>query len=83
MMVSFIGGGNRGTRRKPPTYGRNLTNLITYDVKIKPGLAKDSVQMDKRNEADSYIMGWWLPKTNIDIGINKVFDEMKKHYDKG
>ena len=54
-----------------------------YDVKIKPGLAKDSVQMDKRNEADSYIMSWWLPKTNIDIGINKVFDEMKKHYDKG
>ena len=58
-------------------------NLIGKTVNIKPGLAKDSVQMDKRNEADSYIMGWWLPKTNIDIGINKVFDEMKKHYDKG
>ena len=25
------------------------------DVEIKPGLAKDSVQMDKRNEADTYI----------------------------
>ena len=58
-------------------------NMIGKTVNIKPGLAKDSVQMDKRNEADSYIMGWWLPKTNIDIGINKVFDEMKKHYDKG
>ena len=52
-----------------------------YDVKIKPGLAKDSVQMDKRNEADSYIMSWWLPKTGIEAGINKVFDEMKKEYD--
>ena len=50
------------------------------DVKIKPGLAKDSVQMDKRNEADSYIMGWWLPKTGIEAGIHKVFDEMKKEY---
>ena len=50
------------------------------DVRIKPGLAKDSVQMDKRNEADSYIMGWWLPKTGIEAGIHKVFDEMKKEY---
>ena len=52
-----------------------------YDVRIKPGLAKDSVQMDKRNEADTYIMSWWLPKTGIESGINKVFDEMKKKYE--
>ena len=56
-------------------------NMIgRYDVKIKPGLAKDSVQMDKRNEADTYISGWWLPKTGISEGIGKVFDEMKKDY---
>jgi len=56
-------------------------NLIgKYDVKIKPGLAKDSVQMDKRNEANTYIMGWWIPKTTIDKGIAKVFNEMKKEY---
>ena len=57
-------------------------NLIDrFDVKIKPGLAKDSVQMDKRNEADTYITGWWTPKTGIDQGITKVFQEMKKNYD--
>jgi nucleoside-diphosphate-sugar epimerase len=57
-------------------------NLIErFDVKIKPGLAKDSVQMDKRNEADTYITGWWTPKTTIDQGIAKVFQEMKKNYD--
>ena len=57
-------------------------NMIDkYDVKIKPGLAKDSVQMDKRNEADTYISGWWLPKTSIDQGIAKVFAEMKKDYE--
>jgi nucleoside-diphosphate-sugar epimerase len=50
------------------------------DVKIKPGVAKDSVQMDKRNEADLYITGWWMPKTSLDQGIAKVFDEMKKEY---
>jgi nucleoside-diphosphate-sugar epimerase len=56
-------------------------NLIgKYDVKIKPGAAKDSVQLDKRNEADNYIHGWWLPKTNLETGIGKVFAEMKKEY---
>lgn len=56
-------------------------NLIgKYDVKIKPGIAKDSVQLDKRNEADNYILNWWIPKTTIDTGIAKVFDEMKKEY---
>ena len=28
--VSFIGGGNRSTWRKPPTYRKSLTNFITY-----------------------------------------------------
>ena len=57
-------------------------NLIgRHDVKIKPGLAKDSVQLDKRNEADNYIFNWWMPKTTIDVGIAKVFDEMKKEYE--
>jgi len=51
-----------------------------YDVKIKPGVAKDSVQLDKRNEADNYILGWWMPKTNLETGIAKVFTEMKKEY---
>mgnify|MGYP005620914979 FL=1 len=51
-----------------------------YDVEIKPGLAKDSVQMDKRNEADNYILNWWVPNTTIDVGIRKVYNEMKKNY---
>jgi len=55
-------------------------NLIGKTINIKHGLAKDSVQMDKRNEADTYITGWWLPKTSIDVGISKVFDSMKKDY---
>jgi nucleoside-diphosphate-sugar epimerase len=55
-------------------------NLIGKTVNIKPGLAKDSVQMDKRNEADTYIMGWWIPKTTIDIGIAKVFEDMKSDW---
>jgi nucleoside-diphosphate-sugar epimerase len=56
-------------------------NRIGKKVKINPGLAKDSVQLDKRNEADTYITGWWLPKTNMQDGINKVFTEMAKYYE--
>jgi len=56
-------------------------NLIYKTVRIDPGLAKDSVQMDKRNEADTYITGWWLPETNLQDGIAKVFKEIKKDYD--
>ena len=56
-------------------------NRIDKPVRISPGLAKDSVQLDKRNEADTYITGWWLPKTNLQDGISKVFNEMKTHYD--
>ena len=51
-----------------------------YDVRIKPGIAKDNVQLDKRNEASNYIHGWWLPKTNLETGIAKVFDKIKNDY---
>ena len=55
-------------------------NLIGKFINIKPGLARDSVQMDKRNEADNYILGWWQPTTGLHDGIAKVFAEMKKEY---
>ena len=56
-------------------------NIIgKYDVKIKPGTSKDSVQLDKRNEASNYIHGWWIPETTIDQGIAKVFNEMKNDW---
>jgi len=51
-----------------------------YDVRIKPGIAKDNIQLDKRNEANNYIHGWWIPKTNLETGIAKVFDKIKKEY---
>ena len=58
-----------------------LFNSIDRPIAITPGIAKDSVQMDKKNEADVYISGWWLPKTPLYEGITKVFNDMKKYYD--
>ena len=55
-------------------------NLIDRPVSITPGTSKDSVQMDKRNEASNYIHAWWIPETTIDQGIAKVFNEMKNDW---
>jgi len=45
-------------------------NLIGRPIKITPGLAKDSVQLDKRNDANMFIKDWWLPTTNLQDGTS-------------
>jgi nucleoside-diphosphate-sugar epimerase len=55
-------------------------NIIGKSVRINPGEAKDTVQLDKRNEANTFITGWWLPKTSLEEGITKVFEEMKNDW---
>jgi nucleoside-diphosphate-sugar epimerase len=53
-------------------------NLIgKYDVKLQPSTEKDSVQMDKRNNPDTFITKWWIPKTTVETGISKIFEVMK------
>ena len=57
-------------------------NLIgKYNIKVQPSSQKDSVQLDKRNKADTFIMKWWMPKTTINDGIAKVFESMRKEYE--
>lgn len=53
-------------------------NLIgKTEINISPSNEKDSVQMDKKNRPDTFIMKWWQPKTTIQEGISKVFEAMK------
>lgn len=59
---------------------QNQFSLIGKKVTIKPGKTKDSVQLDKRNEASEYITKWWKPKTTIEQGISKVFEDMKNDW---
>ena len=54
---------------------------ISKEVEIVPSSSKDEVQKDARNIPDTYIRKWWKPKTNITLGIGKVFEEMKKDYE--
>ena len=56
---------------------------IGKTVNISASESKDSVQLDKRNEADRFIEKYWSPKTNLETGISKVFASMKGDYDKG
>ena len=59
----------------------NEFKLIGKPINITPGEASDSVQLDKRNEADPFIKKYWTPKTDLVTGISKVFESMKKDYD--
>ena len=59
----------------------NEFKLIGKPINILPGEASDSVQLDKRNEADRFIEKYWSPKTDLETGISKVFEAMKKNYD--
>ena len=59
----------------------NEFKLIGKPINILPGKASDSVQLDKRNEADRFIEQYWSPKTDLETGIAKVFEAMKKNYD--
>jgi len=51
-----------------------------YKVKIIPGNEKDQVQKSKRNRPDEFIKKWWQPRTSIEKGIEKVFENMKENY---
>lgn len=51
-------------------------NLIGHQITIKPSKEKDTVQFDKKNNPDNFILKWWQPKTTIETGISKIFNEM-------
>ena len=59
----------------------NEFRLIGKPVNIISGKASDTVQLDKRNEANPFILKYWSPKTDLETGIAKVFEAMKKDYD--
>jgi nucleoside-diphosphate-sugar epimerase len=55
-------------------------NLMGKIVQLKMSDEKDKVQMDKKNKSNTYITKWWMPKTSIQDGISKIFDQMKLEY---
>ena len=45
---------------------------------VQPAQAKDMVQKDKRNEANTSILAYWKPKISLVDGIKNIIDEMSK-----
>ncbi|MHA2345733.1 MAG: NAD-dependent epimerase/dehydratase family protein [Candidatus Hodarchaeales archaeon] len=60
---------------------KSLFTEIGIDVRIEPSTNIDTVQHNSKNVADKYFTKWWTPKTELSVGIKKVFDVMKKNYD--
>lgn len=59
---------------------RNVADIISnvYNVPVIPGKDKDTVQLDKCNEPDPYILEMWKPRTSLAQGITKI---IKKYND--
>ena len=49
-------------------------------VQIIPSNSTDTVQLDKKNKANTFILDWWQPKTTLRSGIKKIFEEMKNDW---
>lgn len=47
------------------------------NCQITPGIDKDTVQLDKRNEPDEYILTFWRPKTTLKEGITNILNLIK------
>ena len=63
--------------------GEIIKGLFAKDgkeVQVVPAASKDEVQKDARNVPDETIKKIWSPKTSIEDGIEKVYNDMKPHY---
>lgn len=45
---------------------------------VKPAASKDTVQQDKRNEADPSILNYWKPEISLEDGIKDIIKFMEK-----
>ena len=59
---------------------QKLFSNIGKEVVIKPAESKDEVQKDARNTSDPYIRKFWTPKTSVEEGLKKVFEDMKNDW---
>jgi len=56
-----------------------IAEIISEEIpcEIIPSNEIDTVQLDKRNEPDPYILNFWKPEISLREGINKIIKEMK------
>lgn len=56
----------------------DVANIISKRIpcNVNPSKNIDTVQLNKRNEPDNYILNFWSPEISLDEGINKVINTM-------
>lgn len=56
----------------------DIANIIAkrFSATVQPNKDKiDDVQLNKKNEADTYILNFWKPETSINEGIDKIIEK--------
>jgi len=55
-----------------------VAKIISEEIpcEIEPSKEIDTVQLDKRNEPDPYILNFWKPEITLKSGINKVIKSL-------
>jgi nucleoside-diphosphate-sugar epimerase len=55
-----------------------IAEIIKDEIpcEIIPSKEIDTVQLNKRNEPDPYILNFWKPKISLREGINKVIQSL-------
>ncbi len=53
-----------------------IANIIKalHPCEVIPNTEIDTVQLDKRNEPDPYILNFWNPKTSLQDGISRIYN---------
>jgi len=61
-----------------PTKIIEIARIIANRIgaRIIPSDKKDTVQMDKRNQPDEFILNFWKPETSLQDGIHKIIKAM-------
>lgn len=56
-----------------------VAEIISKEIpcSVEPSKDIDTVQLDKRNEPDPYILNFWKPEITLDEGIKKIINYMK------
>jgi nucleoside-diphosphate-sugar epimerase len=57
----------------------DVANIINEDIpcKITPSKETDTVQLNKRNEPDPYILNYWKPTISLKEGIKKIITQIQ------
>ena len=57
----------------------DVANIISEEIpcKITPSTDIDTVQLNKRNEPDPYILNYWKPTISIKEGIKKIISQIQ------